>query len=219
VRITRIESQKRHPGRKNIYVDGAFLTGASVETLLRLGLRSGDDIGPEVVARLLHTESLLSARSGALRLLSVRPRTVKELRDRLRAKGYDPATVEAVVADLQRAALLDDEAFARAYIRDRTALKASGPTLLREKLLRLGVPAAIIEQAIAEELGTVDIDQLALRTVRAYLRKQPARATPQPDQGLRRRAAAHLARRGFSWETIARVLTQALSEDAGDRHE
>lgn len=219
MRITRIESQKRHPGRKNIYVDGAFLTGATVETLLRLGLRSGDEIGPEVVARLLHTESFLSARSAALRLLSVRPRSVKELSDRLRVKGYDPATLEAVIGDLQRAALLDDGAFARAFIRDRTALKASGPTLLREKLLRLGVPAGIIEEAIAEELGTVDIDQLALRTVRAYLRKQPGRATHPTDAGLRRRAGAHLARRGFSWETIARVLTQALSEDPGDHHE
>jgi regulatory protein len=215
VRITRIESQKRRPGRKNIYVDGAFLAGASDEAVLRLGLRSGDEISPETLERLLQTESYLTARATALRLLAVRPRSVQEIRERLRKKSLPLGDIEEVIADLEKASLLDDRAFARAFIRDRTALKASGPTLLRTKLLRLGVAPEILEEAIAQELGAVDLDLLALQAAQAYLRRQPTHRSDRADPALRRRTASHLARRGFSWETITRVLRRALAEDSG----
>jgi len=216
VRITRIESQKRRPGRKNIYLDGAFVTGASDEAILRLGLRSGDELSPETLEHLLQTESYLTARASALRLLAVRPRSVKELRDRLGKKSLPLRDIEKVIADLEKASLLDDRAFARAFIRDRTALKASGPTLLRTKLLQLGVPPEIVEEALAQELGAVDLDLLALHAAQSYLRRQPAEKS---DPARRRRTASHLARRGFSWETITRVLRRAFAEDSGGDNE
>ena len=219
MRITRIESQKRRPGRKNVFVDGTFIAGASDEAILRLGLRSGDEVGPELVERLLNTESYITARAAALRLLSVRPRSVHEIRDRLQKKGFPASDIEDVIADLFKAALLDDRAFARAFIRDRTALKASGPALLRDKLLRLGVSREILEEALTDELGEVDLDLLALRAAEAYARKQPGGAGNRSDPGLRRRMGAYLARRGFGWETVTRVLRRVLSEDPGGDNE
>jgi len=219
VRITRIESQKRRPGRKNIYVDGAFFTAASDETLLRLGLRPGEELTPELLDRLFRTESRLTTKAAALRLLAVRPRSVRELRDRLRTKNLPPEEIEAVITDLERAALLDDRAFARSYIRDRTVLKAAGPSLLRERLLRLGVPRPILEEVMTEELSALDLDLLARRAAEAYLRKHAPRGHSRSDAGLRRRAAAHLTRRGFDWETISRVLKRALSDEPGGEDE
>ncbi|MDH4071249.1 MAG: RecX family transcriptional regulator, partial [Ignavibacteria bacterium] len=88
MRITRIEAQKRRPGRKSIFLDGAFAIGISDETLLRSGLRTGDSLEPEALKELQDLEEVSDARTSALRLLGRRPRSTKELTDRLRRKQY-----------------------------------------------------------------------------------------------------------------------------------
>ena len=215
MRITRIESQKRRPGRKNIYVDGTFLTGASEEAVAHLGLRSGDTVTPEVLERLQRTDSYLAARRTSLRLLAVRPRSVQELRVRLRKRGLPETDIDKVIADLAQASLLDDRAVARAIIQDCLTLKPSGPSLMRRKLISLGIPSPIVEESLARELGTVDQDRVATEAAEAYLRKHPGGRRRGPDDALRRRTAAHLARRGFTWETIRSVLKRVLSDDSG----
>ena len=44
MKITRIETQKKRPGRKSIFADGEFLIGIASDTLVRFGLRTGDEI-------------------------------------------------------------------------------------------------------------------------------------------------------------------------------
>ena len=83
MRVTRIAPQKKRPGRRNIYIDGSFAIGVGAETLLRSGLRTGDEVDPAFLSTLERTERESALRAAALRLLSARPRSVRELRDRL----------------------------------------------------------------------------------------------------------------------------------------
>ena len=75
MRITRIESQKKNPTRKNIYADGSYVAGVSDETLLRAALRSGDEITVEQLKALVSQEDTSSAKRTALRFIAHRPRT------------------------------------------------------------------------------------------------------------------------------------------------
>ena len=60
-------------------------------------------------------------RSRALGLLDQRARSRKELRDRLVAADFEPEVVDTVVDDLAGVGLVDDEAFAKEWVRQRHA--------------------------------------------------------------------------------------------------
>jgi len=217
VRITRIENQQRRPGRKNIYVDGQFLAGVSAETLLRLGLRTGDEIGPEKVREITRLEEYLRAKSAALRLLSVRPRTVSEIRSRLLEKELPGNDIDTVIAELSASRLLDDQEFARTYIRDALAHRPAGEALLRRKLLLLGVARETADEAIRETLGVVDARAEAARAAHSYLRRaKRAGGDADENRKLRARLVAFLGRRGFSWSVIEPVVREALSSPEED---
>lgn len=213
MRITRIENQRRRPGRKNIYVDGRFLAGVSAETLLRLALRTGDEIGPEQLTALQRTEEYLNAKNTALRFLSVRPRSIREVRDRLREREFPDSEITRVIADLSAAGLLNDDTFARAYIRNAIALRPTGELLLRRKLILLGVSRESVEAALQEEFGSIDREAEALRAARAYLKRRGSRGTTRSDPRIRQRLASLLGRRGYAWDVIEPVLRKALGTE------
>jgi regulatory protein len=219
LRITRIESQKRRPGRKNIYADGKFLAGVSAETLLRLALRTGDEIGPGQLSALMKTEELVSARNTALRFLATRPRTLREIRNKLREKEFPEEEIQRVITDLTAAGLLNDEEFARMFVRNALAIRPTGHLVVKRKLLALGIPKAIAEEAVAEEMPPESAHEQALKAAKQFLRRSRTRQQKEPAIKLRSRLAGFLARRGFGWETIDPVLRTLLHQPAENPNE
>lgn len=205
MRITKIEAQKRRPGRKSIFVDGAFALGISDETLLRSGLRTGDTLQPESLKELQSLEEHADARASALRLIGRRPRSIKELADRLRRKEYREETVCAVIQKLTGAGILDDETFARMYLRDQLTLRPSGARLLAQKLRRFGIDKEIIARVLAEIIP--DEFDAASRAAGRYLR---SRSQGLEEGVVRTRLRAFLERRGFSWEAINRTIDKVF---------
>jgi len=210
MRITKIETQRRDPGRKSIFADGRFLAGVSDETLLRLGLRTGDSIGRDVVKLLLRTEELLNARNVALRFLSYRPRTEREVRDKLREKEFGDAEIARTLDELKSNGLVNDAEFALLYIRNALALRPAGKLLLTRKLLALGVARKTVDEAIGETLSTEDQQSGAMTTAERLLRKVKGSGKKEDPRKLRQRLAATLLRRGYSWDTVEAALHKVL---------
>lgn len=218
MRITRIEGQKKRPDRVNIYADGEFLTGVSKETLLRAALRVGDEISDTLAETLQDEESLFAARNSALRLLSARPRAERELRDRLREKEFSELHIGQVVEKLKRAELINDAAFARAYIRNALAIRPVGEARIRQKLLLLGVDRATVDEAVRETLGDVDMVAVAREIARKFLRRKSGTGKDPDQLKTRQRLTAHLSRRGYSWNTISAVLTSLHLPSSGEQN-
>jgi regulatory protein len=204
MRITKIESQKRNPTRKNVYVDGEFVAGISEEALLRLGLRAGDDITAEQLNTIKAVEEIVRTKEAALHLLSFRARTVSEVQKRLRRKNFAPAHINQVVRELEEVGLLDDGEFARMYVRDRLNVRPMGRRAIRQKLRLHGVEGSIADQALDEVFRTFSQEQAVLDLAKKFLRLHSKRMT-DPAR-LRNRLAGYLARRGFTWDVIKPVL-------------
>ncbi len=213
MRITRIENQKRRPGRKNIYADGKFVAGISTETLLKLALRTGDEIGAEQLKVLQAAEAQQNARNTALRFLASRPRTERELRSKLREKEFSEEEISVVIQDLRRTGLINDREFARIVVRDARALRPSGAPLLRRKLILLGVNPATVDEVLAEELPVTDQLAAARKLATHFLAKATAAQRRDPPEKLRTRLSGFLARRGFPWDTIRDVIRETLKHD------
>lgn len=213
MRITRIENQRKRPGRKNIYADGKFIAGVSAETLIAMALRTGDELGQDQLKILLQTESLHGARNAALRYLSHRPRTEREIRQKLREKEFADTEIDRTIEDLRRSGLIDDREFARLFIRDSLSLRPVGKAVLKRKLLLLGVERTIVEEEVDEALRNTDQDATILALAERFVKKARAMKKNEPPAKLRTRLTAFLGRRGFAWDSIRSAVRTTLGND------
>jgi regulatory protein len=219
MKITKIENQKNRPARKNIYTDGTFAVGVSAETLLAFGLRTGDEITPERISLLERAEEVLGAKTAALRFLAVRPRSEREVRDRLREKEFGEEEIAQTIEDLKGARLLDDPAFARSYVRNALALKPTGRIALMQKLLALGVAKETAAAALDEILSVADQEADAGRAAARFLKRYTGLRGPDKPAKLRARLTAFLLRRGYPWSIVGPVVKKAVAGGEPDHEE
>ena len=142
-----------------------------------------------------------------MQLLSRRPLTELELRERLRDRGQDSATIDRTCRRLVEDGYLDDRAIAADYIRARSERLGHGPRRLLDDLCRRGVDRDLAEAALHEvvEQGDVATDELLLRQIR----KRVGTATSIDSRGFRRVYNA-LLRAGFEDDAIRRHLQPLL---------
>ena len=92
----------------------------------------------------------------AIRYLSRRDYSRRELYDRLQTKGFASAVIEAALNDLEEKGYQSDERFAETFLRSRVN-RGDGPFKIRMQLGQKGVGKAVITQLF----DSIDIDWLA----------------------------------------------------------
>jgi regulatory protein len=205
-RITAIEPQRRHPERVSIFVDGTFALGVDGSVAVSLGLRVGQSIDLRQLQELARAEELRQALDLSLRFLGYRSRSRDEVRRRLARKGYEEETIDQVIGRLSQDGLVDDSQFAEAWVRARTSGRMMGPRRIAWELRQKGVDAETVRAAI----GRIDEEtELGLALQVGRQKAESVRGEPMPV--VRRKVAAALQRRGFSWEVTARVLDTILA--------
>ena len=151
--------------------------------------------------------SLADCIAAGLNFLSYRPRTVYEVRQRLRRRFPDPL-VDQTVTYLLENGLLDDEAFARQWRSSRERRRPKGSRMLGMELRRLGVEQAAIDAAL-EGIDEMANAYNAGKTAAARL---AARQSSRED--FRRKLVAYLQRRGFGYGTANETALLLWSEYA-----
>jgi regulatory protein len=151
------------------------------------------------------------ARQVCLRLLTLAPRTRAQLADALRKRGIPDETADEVLSRFEDVGLIDDAAFARAWVESRHFGRGLAGRALSAELKQRGVAADEIRAAIEEGLGP-DAEASAARRL-VDRRLDSTRALP-PEQRTRR-LAGMLARKGYPAGLAFRVIREAL-EAEGD---
>lgn len=210
MRITAIERQPRRR-RLNIHLDGRFALALSPEVLTDAGLHLGDSLTAADLDRLRESEARHSALASALRLLSYRPRSEAELRQRLARRGVPPPVIDDTIGHLRELGLADDEAFARSWVDSRQRTSPRSRRLLAMELGSKGVA----RQIGLDSLSAVDDGDAAYRA--AARRAGPLASLPYTD--FRRRLGAFLLRRGFDYETVRTTVARLWEEAAQPRAE
>ncbi len=149
-----------------------------------------------------------SAYDKALDLLARREHSRKELKTKLRQRGYDGDEAAAALARLGAQHYQDDDRFAEMLLRSRIA-QGYGPLRLRIELKSHGMADA----RIRELLEQADADWGALAA--AQLRRRYG-AAGGADYAERARRAQFLLRRGFAAATVRSVTHADVDEAAED---
>lgn len=151
------------------------------------------------------------AREICLRLLSASPRTRAQLADALHRKQIPDDVAERVLARFTDVGLIDDEAFAQAWVQSRHTGRGLAKRALAAELRRRGVPAEAVNDAV-ETLDPAQEEQTARALV---ARKLPATRGADPAKRMRR-LVGMLARKGYSPSLSYRVVKEALAEEGTD---
>ena len=139
----------------------------------------------------------------SLRLLAATPKSVKELRDKLTAKGFPEGVVEKTIGMLESKGLLSDKAFAQNIVARFTQGNPSGSRKISFELKRKGVPAKMREE-ILEGLNPDEERERA----RELAGVKWERFAKLDGQKRKRRVYDFLLRRGFDFQLVRDVVEQ-----------
>lgn len=208
-RITEIREQVRDPERVSIFVDGTFRLGIPRILAAERSLHVGQVLTEDDLIELEALDEVSRATNQAIRLLSFRPRSRRELEDRLTRKGYEAPAVEQAISRLAEYGYIDDAEFAQYWIENRAQHRPRGKRMLASELRSKGVPQDVVDQALDDSELDEFGDALRLAEHRS---RQLADLEPQVR---RRRLISFLQRRGFNWGVVRDVLKE-IDEPEGE---
>jgi regulatory protein len=205
--ITDLKFSKRNPGRVLVYLDHRY--AFTVNLLDAAGFSKGQELEAGVVARMKRKHADHSAYVCAIRYLSHRRRSRKEVDRYLSGrKGFARQTVAAVMTRLAEERYLNDKEFARLFIESRIRLRPRSCALLRHELAQKGIDDDVLDAV----LNGIDDAHLAWRSIEGKLKQWDK----LDRAGFKKRLIGHMQRRGFSLGVAMNAYRQALSQGNWD---
>jgi regulatory protein len=200
--ITKLEIQKRHKQRVNVYLDNQFAFAVTLNEAL--SLKKGQFLNDVEIDQLKRQDSRHKAYERALHYLGFRARSTAEMERYLEQKGFIADVIADTVARLLSEGYLDDHAFAVTWTNNRQTLKPKSRRALHYELRQKGIDREIIEQVV----DSVDEKKAAAQALESRVR----RWQDLDKNSFNKKAMSFLNRRGFSYE-ITRVTVQQAWDD------
>lgn len=188
----------------NIFVDGMFFCTLTAESMLKSKLKTGDEISKEEIEKIQAENEKSIALDRSLRYLA-NMKTEKQVRDYLYSKGYTSKTVNYCLTKLHDYKYLNDEEFAKIYVRSYCYKK--GKRLLAFELKTKGIKENIIKKTLNNLEENEDV---LLNLADKYLKNKPK------DKKTAQKLFSHLASKGFNFEEINKVVKKMVYDFEGD---
>lgn len=143
-----------------------------------------------------------SALNYSFKLLGYRARSERELIDRLSMKGYTDDEIKGTLRRLKEIGLIDDRRIAVDFKDYVSKTKMMGSIGVRNFLMSRGIPKEIIE----EVCNDVDEEENAYKLIQKRIKESDGMET-------KRKVYSLLQRKGYSFETIRKVLKRFYNEE------
>ena len=194
--------KKTSPDRILVEFEGGESLRSTLAAVTDARLYVGMELDEEAFAALRQSSTRGLERQKALELLSRRPHSRKELKDKLLRRGVGEDDAEDCIDWLCEHGFLDDGEYAGAVARHYTA-KGYGAGRVKSELQRRGIPRELLDEALAampEDTSKID----------KYI---ASRLRDPGDRDEVRKLSAALYRRGFSGEEIRSALRRFEVEE------
>ncbi|MFG0245810.1 MAG: regulatory protein RecX [Phycisphaerales bacterium JB052] len=205
VSITSIRSCPDDPARVSIRVGRQRVGRVLIETKVRHGLEVGTPWTESLAEAMGEELARGNAYRAAIRILTKRAKSSGELRRKLREYKYEADAIEWAIERLTELRVLNDEEYARMVVRSQLSRKPAGRRLLTGKLREKGIDQEIIDRVLDEALEDRDTLSDARKLAQQAARSISDRHAPEVRV---RRITGRLARRGFDFDVIRRVVDE-----------
>lgn len=200
--ITGILPQVKDKTRCNIYLDGRFCCGLTLESVVKNRLKVGRIITEDELAEIQLESEKNTAFDKALTHLSATRKTEQQMRKYLAEKGYLSGVIEYVLEKLRSYNFVNDGEYAEAYVEQ--AVKKKGERMIRMELRGKGVSDEKIDAALSAVDEETEI-QTATGILQKYMRGKTA------DKETLQKAYRYLMGKGFGYD-VAKSALSAFGE-------
>ena len=197
--ITLLEVQKKNKERVNVYLDGQY--AFPVTLTAAAGLKKGQFLSDADIEQFKQRDERDKAYNHAIFYLGFRARSRTELESYLHGKKYLVEVIRVTVDRLNEEGYLNDEEFARAWVREREQFKPRSGRALRYELNQKGVSDSVIEEVLAD----LDEDNLAWQALENKVRQW----RHLEEEDFKKKALGFLSRRGFNYEVARQAVERA----------
>ena len=199
--ITELSVQKKNKKRVNVHIDGEFVCGLDAFIAVSRGLKVGRELTDGELNEIQLASDAEAAFGKAAGYLAVRMRSKNEIIRYLQGKGYSNIVIRDVINKLEKYNYVNDGAFIGEYI--KLAAKARSRRRIKADLIRMGIDEKTADESLDGLEGQADA---AAKAAAKYLKSRPFD---------KNKLAAHLAGKGFDWDTI-RGAVDAAAEGCED---
>jgi regulatory protein len=201
--ITKIEKQKKNKERYNISIDGEFAFGLYEDSLVKYGLRSGDELTSEKIKEMQEYDEFGYGKKVAYSFLAYKQRSKKELIKKLKLKKISDASIEKIVELLEKQKYLNDELFAGNFIEDKLNSRPIGKRLAKLKLSEKGIDKEVIEETLNKIYSEDKEAEYAERVLEKYVKKVKYKDAVDK----KNKCYRYLISKGFDFDTVKKVLS------------
>lgn len=198
--ISDIKYQKKNKDRLSIFVNGKFLIGLYDEVVLGFGLAKGKVITYDDLNSFLYEDLKIKATRKALSLLSYKPRTEREMRDKLKENEYDDEIIGVTLERLISLGYINDYDYAITYIESR--LSTYGMYRIKSDLFRKGIASEIVDRASSD----CDVDQSD--EIRELFAKKLKSCDGLTNEKRYNRVMSYMLRKGFDYGRINKLFEE-----------
>lgn len=142
----------------------------------------------------------------ALRFLSFRPRSEKEIQGYLKKKQVNEINSQKIIDKLKEQKFINDEEFAKWWIEQRTLIKPRAWRIIKFELKNKGISEEIIQSL---EFRVQNDEEVAIKLAG----KKISRYKNLSKQDAYQKLGRYLASKGFSWETIKISIDEVFSKE------
>ena len=196
-KITAIQPQVKDKKRVNVYIDGEFSCGLSLETVYKYNLICGLEITAEKLSRMQFESEKQGATEKAVSYISRSMKTEKEVKDYLLKKGYIDTVVFYVLDKLKSYGYVDDFAYAKAYI--NSVKNKKGFKLISFELYKKGIDKDTVLSAWEE---TEKSEDACLNVAEKYMKNK------EIDDKNIKKLYSHLLSKGFSYDEAGEAVSK-----------
>ena len=201
--ITDIRQGVKNPNRANIFVNGKYSFSLDIAQIVDLGVKIGRKLSEDELAELKRASEFGKLYQRTLEWVLTRPHSVKETRDYLRRKIYDKKLdagfMDLIIERLMEKKYLDDRKFAEYYAENRFVKKGISQKRLKMELVKKGVAADIVEEAIVTS-GRDEVEE-----ARKIIAKKRGRYDDE-------KLMAYLCRQGFPYQLVRSLIQDSETD-------
>jgi regulatory protein len=208
--ITKILKVRRERNKYEVFIDDKPGLRVSETTLAKSGLYTGKALDEKVIEQIVQADCRERAYQVAVNFISYRPRSSKEIVDKLARKGFTRELALEVVDQLKELSLLNDLQFARMFVRDKLRGKPMGKAMLRRKLLEKGIAFQLSERVLKEYVTEENEQEAAKALAVRKMKMSRSRLSTLDPLARQKRLIDYLLSRGFSQDVATKTVRSII---------